>query len=309
MKTFFKFFIAFTLVAAISINSLFCFAEDIGTFEDGIKAPEINYSQHSPLFEFEEFPNADFEQGFKYWQSDSGEYPSSVATLKEENGNHFVELKSGKAWNGICTVRFHLPEPQAGESFVLLYDWRADADAEFDVTLIQWWIDKDNLHGHGIRMGYGNGTLVKKAENGGFNTSMTIYNHQSLAPTRPNDIIPMYFSFAINLCGKAEKSVQIDNLRFCKYDSKTGTVSDLKGNVLYENVSNDGNTLKTFEEVPEAENPPIYDEFPEYSFWDKVVFFFEDYGVTVITAAVLLLAAAATVIFVIKRKNKAEASE
>ena len=304
MRRIFKLFVTLTLVAIIFTNSLFCFAADIGTAEDGIKAPTINYSQCSPLFDFEEFPNADFEQGFKYWQSDSGEYPSQVATLMEENGNHFVELNPGEAWNGISTVRFHIPEPQVGDSFVLLYDWRAEEGAEFDVTLIQWWIDKDNLHGHGIRMGFGNGTVVKKAEDGGFNTSMTIHNHQSLPPTRPNDIIPMYFSYALNLCGKAEKSVQIDNLRFCKYDKKTGTVYDLDGNVLYENVSNGGYTLKTFEEIPEKENPPIYDEFPEYSFEDKAAFFFEDHGTKILIAASILLVIIITVIVVIKVKKK-----
>lgn len=309
MKRFLKLFIALTLVSVLLVNPLFCSAEDIGTFEDGIKAPDINYSQYSPLFEFDEFPNADFEQGFKYWQSDSGKYPSEVATLKEENGNHFVELKPGKAWNGICTVRFHLPQPEVGESFVLLYDWRAEKGAEFDVTLLQWWLDKDNLHGHGIRMGYGNGEVVKKAENGGFNTSMTVYNHQSLAPTRPNDVIPMYFSFVLNLCGKAEKAVQIDNLRFCKYDKKTGTVSDLNDNVLYENVGNNGNTLKTYEEVPEKENPPIYDEFPKYTFWDKAGFFFEDHGIKVAVAAVLVVAVGVTAVVVTKRKKKKEETE
>ena len=303
MKRILKLLISLALISIICVGSLFCLAEDIGTFEDGIKAPEINYSQHSPLFEFEAFPNADFEQGFKYWQSDTGELPSSVATLKEKEGNHFVELKAGKAWNGISTVRFNVPQPKIGESFVLLYDWRAEEGAEFDVTLIHWWINKDNLHSHGVRMGYGNGTLIKKAENGGFNTSMTIYNHQSIASTRANDYEELYFSYALNLCGKAEKSVELDNLKFCKYDSKTDTVYDLDGNILYENIKNDGATLKTFEEIPEKENPPIYESFPEYSVLDKIGFFFVDYAI-IIGVIVSALAVGIAVSCVIIRKKK-----
>lgn len=305
MKKIIKSIFAFSLSILVLSSAAVVFADDAGTFEDGITAPGKFYSQYSPLFEFDkEFPNGDFEQGFKYWMSDAGGTTSSIAELKEENGNHFVELKPEEPWSAITTVRFTLPGLKAGESYGLLYDWRCEDDTPFAVSLRSWSVDKDTLQGSGVRIGYNRGTLLKKAENGGFNTSMATYNHEVPEKLKVNDIDRVYMSFSLELVADKKGKVQFDNLKLVRYDPKNRNILSLDGEVLYENVKNAAGSLSAMPNTPEKETTALYDSFPTLSFKDKLLFFLEDNKIIITAAAVVVAAAAVLLIIILKKKKK-----
>lgn len=301
------------LAALIALScSVSVFAEDIGTFEDGIIASDRFYSQYSPLFEFEaEFPNGDFEQGFKYWASDAGGAVSSVAKLKEENGNHFIELDPKEPWSAVTTVRFTLPGLKAGESYGLLYDWRCEDDTPFSVSLRSWSVDKDTLQGSGARIGYNRGALLKKAENGGFNTSMATYNHEVPSKLRENDLDTVYMSFSLELVADKKGVVQFDNLRLVRYDPETRNILSLDGEILYADVKNAGGSLSAMPNTEEKETTALYDSFPTLSFKKKLLYFVQDNAVTLAVTGSAVIVAAAVIVIVLKKvkKRKAKATQ
>ena len=201
--------------------------EGYGTYEDGIIPPRSYYTgYHNPVpYEFDTFPNADFQQGLMYWTTSSGKWPTKVVKLMHEGDNTFIQITAEEQYDGIEGVKFVDDRIEVGDTLVTIYDWRGSEKHNIQVYINQFGVTNGRLTGSGR-----GSKLIKEAEGAnGWNTSVGL----SKAPvSEPEDGGQIFLGFGAQAFQDPTCTTQIDNIRIGKVDVKTNDVYDLDGNFV-----------------------------------------------------------------------------
>ena len=296
------------------------FDSEWGTESGGITLPP-SFKNNLPGF-YENcpgtsgFPNADFEQGLKYWMSNTNEKPSNNAEIVEEDGNKFLRLSGDEAYDGIESVRFVDSRVKVGDSLAIMYDWRA-GDPSFQIVLKQYLAEPNTIKLQRLSMRTGV-NVVEAYTDQEWNTTVTQVETNEFPTSRvlepENETKAIYLSFLLEISNPSAV-VDIDNLKLVIYNKTTGKIRDLDGKELY-----DANNLKkdVVEEKLTEEDFADIDYKATYASGKKKTknpfaiigsndgeggFIANNIWIIVAVAVFVIIAAAAVVIIVVKKKK------
>ena len=304
----------------MSASALGRFDSEWGTESGGITLPP-SFKNNLPGF-YENcpgtsgFPNADFEQGLKYWMSNTDEKPSNNAEIVEEDGNKFLRLSGDEAYDGIESARFVDSRVKVGDSLAIMYDWRAD-DPSFQIVLKQYLTEPGTIKVQRLSMRTGV-NVVEAYTDQEWNTTVTQVETNEFPTSRvlepENETKTIYLSFLLEISNPSTV-VDIDNLKLVIYNKTTGKIKDLDGKELY-----DAKNLKkdVVEEKLTEEDFADIDYKATYASGKKKTknpfaiigsndgeggFIANNIWIIVAVAVVVIIAAAAVVIIVVKKKK------
>lgn len=217
--------------AAIIVSGVFSVGaaasvEGYGTFEEGI-IPNGSYytGYHNPLpFDFDTFPNADFQQGLMYWTTCNGRKPTDNVKLMSEGNNYFIQIAAKEQYDGIEGIKFIDDRIEIGDNLVTIYDWRGAEKHNIQIYINQYGVN-NRLTGSGS-----GAKLIKAAEGAnGWNTSVGL----TKSPVKePDDGGQLYIGFGVQAFQDPTCTTQVDNIRIGKVDLSTNDVHDLDGNFI-----------------------------------------------------------------------------
>ena len=327
--------ISFVFLIIVSIMTVTCmpasalgrFDSEWGTESDGITLPPTFRINLPGFYEScpgtSGFPNADFEQGLKYWMSNTDEKPSNNAKIVEENGNKFLRLSGDEAFDGIESARFVDSRVKVGDSLAIMYDWRAD-DPSFQIVLKQYLTEPGTIKLQRLSMRTGV-NVVEAYTDQEWNTTVTQVETNEFPTSRvlepENEAKAIYLSFLLEISNPSTV-VDIDNLKLVIYNKTTGKIKDLDGKELYDTKNLKGNVVEevlkeedfagidynALSSSDKAELSPVKEDNKNSEKTSEN----KDYTMIIIliVGAVIVVGAAAVVLIIVKRKkNSAPLSE
>lgn len=224
--------VALIIMAGSNIS---VFADDYGTFEDGILANQ-NMASYKPLKDGKGFPNGDFEQGLRYWGTERGkELPSKMVKLVEEEGNHFIEFTAEKTWDGIYSTTFAENRIGPDETVSALFKFRGDVN--FQIVLIQICSSADGKNYTERRLALETQTVVIGAGADGWSVGVLDPTQKTAVPSSVGaqyDDPNYYFLYFVQVKTDPTVTTQIDDIQLVKYNKSSGIISDLDGKQLYD---------------------------------------------------------------------------
>ena len=314
------------VIAAGCAFASFADEVDYGTFEKGFISSDNNTSgwnfyKYTPT---EKFMNGNFEEGFKYWTSNSFEkdtkriyWPNETFELQEDAGNHYIKLTATNEWQGIVSPRFKVEGVQPGQMLVPIYDWKGEPT--FQIVLQQWIMNADGKGGVEQRIALGNNKIIKEAAsdsewNTQFSYKITPREDGTVGVVQPEEgkDPTLYFTMLIQASTDPKADVSLDNFRLGIYRDKENKIYDVDGKtVLYDLSALEDEAVE--EEVEEDEEYfDLEEEEEDENLSTETAKKSESKGLgwllyVIIAAGVVVLAAAAVVVvLVVKKKKSAE---
>ena len=227
--------IVMIMAVAIASNTLFAFAADYGTYQDGLKAAYYNNQLYATRYEGNH-PNLDFEKGLEGWTTKTqNKFASEYGEIKkEENGNTYVTVTAKKEYDSISTIKFTDPRIKVGDQLTVMIKWRG-ADKNFQPVLIQI---KDNAQGkysEYVRLA-DNGIVeqLKYPESEDDWGIILCTGLKSKVVEADKGDPTLLFGISLEVYGDLTISIDMDDVQIVRYDLASRKVVSLDGEVLYD---------------------------------------------------------------------------
>lgn len=295
--------------------------EDWGTYEDGLKPgkpPHDYYRYQIPYTETDGFPNADFEQGLKYWTHCRGRIPSESVKLVKDGENTAIQFTAKEEYDGIFSVPFTDSRVKQGDNLVVVYSWKGTGHIQIGLEQIMKNQNEPDCYVKVFRVSHIGITgqtksLYLSADGSKWNVSMSNLNLPIAEPEGTDKNI--YLSLFAQICNDMTDETIVDNLIIARYNEQSGLVFDLDGNKLY-----DLNNLPVDDVEDELNKDDFssidYDATPEdikekreskENTTEEKTFFQEHLVLIIVLGAIIIAGAAVAAIIIIKKsKSKTE---